>query len=75
MTREEFYNELQVGLVQRFQSLSEEEKNIIDNWKLVYNKEYYLIEFMIQLREKYSLSKKEYNRLSRQEKFLYNLNK
>lgn len=41
----------------------EEEKNIIDNWKLVYNKEYYLIEFMIQLREKYSLSKKEYNNL------------
>ena len=29
MTREEFYNELQVGLVQRFQSLSEEEKNIM----------------------------------------------
>lgn len=41
----------------------EEEKNVIDNWKLVYNKEYYLIEFMIQLREKYSLSKKEYNNL------------
>ena len=29
MTREEVYNELQVGLVQRFQSLSEEEKNIM----------------------------------------------
>ena len=29
MTREEFYNELQVGVVQRFQSLSEEEKNIM----------------------------------------------
>jgi hypothetical protein len=29
MTREEFYNELQVGLIQRFQTLSEEEKDIV----------------------------------------------
>ena len=29
MTREEFYNELQVGLIQRFQNLNEQEKNIV----------------------------------------------
>lgn len=41
----------------------EEERSIIDNWKSVYNKEYYVLEFMLFLKDKHELNKKEYNNL------------
>lgn len=41
----------------------DEEEKDLNNWKNINNKEYYLTEFMIELKDKYNLNKKEYGNL------------